>query len=99
MWSLWDLKSDFTGPSLSSESSIKESLRLSSDSMNLRVAQEDFSLRLDAERSVAIRKGDIITLYPHSLHLDPEIYEDPQVPQRFSLEPIGSRWFHQAFRC
>ncbi|XP_013885208.1 25-hydroxycholesterol 7-alpha-hydroxylase [Austrofundulus limnaeus] len=60
------------------ESSIKESLRLSSASMNLRVAQEDFSLRLDAERSVAVRKGDIITLYPQSMHLDPEIYEDPQ---------------------
>ncbi|XP_017260555.1 cytochrome P450 7B1 [Kryptolebias marmoratus] len=60
------------------ESSISESLRLSSASMNIRVAQEDFSLRLDAERSVAVRNGDIIALYPQSVHLDPEIYEDPQ---------------------
>lgn len=67
---------------MSSESSIKESLRLSSASMNIRLAQEDFSLRLDSERSMAVRKGDIITLYPQSMHLDPEIYEDPQVPQQ-----------------
>ncbi|XP_042285478.1 cytochrome P450 7B1 isoform X1 [Thunnus maccoyii] len=59
-------------------STINESLRLSSVSMNIRVAQEDFSLRLDDKRSVAIRKGDIITLYPQSMHLDPEIYEEPQ---------------------
>lgn len=61
------------------ESTINESLRLSSASMNIRVAQEDFSLRLDGERSVAIRKEDIIVLYPQSLHMDPEIYEEPQV--------------------
>lgn len=60
------------------ESAINESLRLSSASMNIRVAQEDFSLRLDESRSVAVRKGDIITMYPQIMHLDPEIYEDPQ---------------------
>ncbi|XP_038129653.1 cytochrome P450 7B1 [Cyprinodon tularosa] len=60
------------------ESSINESLRLSSASMNIRVAQEDFSLRLDNDRSVGVRKGDVIALYPQSLHLDPEIYEEPQ---------------------
>lgn len=47
--------------------------------MNIRVVQEDFSLQLDSERSAKVRKGDIIVLYPQSLHLDPEIYEDPQV--------------------
>uniref|UniRef100_A0A669BT34 Cytochrome P450 family 7 subfamily B member 1 n=1 Tax=Oreochromis niloticus TaxID=8128 RepID=A0A669BT34_ORENI len=57
---------------------IKESFRLCSSSMNIRVAQEDFSLRLDAERSAAVRKGDVIALYPQALHLDPEIYEDPE---------------------
>ncbi|XP_026169517.1 cytochrome P450 7B1 isoform X2 [Mastacembelus armatus] len=60
------------------ESAINESLRLSSASTNIRVAQEDFSLRLHAEGSVAVRKGDIIALYPQSMHLDPEIYEEPQ---------------------
>ncbi|KAM6918911.1 cytochrome P450 7B1 isoform 2-T2 [Xenentodon cancila] len=60
------------------ESAINESLRLSSASTNIRVAQEDFSLRLDSQRSIAVRKGDIIALYPQSMHLDPEIYDEPQ---------------------
>ncbi|XP_054876614.1 cytochrome P450 7B1-like isoform X2 [Poeciliopsis prolifica] len=60
------------------ESAINESFRLSSASMNIRVAQEDFSLRLDSDRSVGVRKGDVIALYPQSLHLDPEVYDDPQ---------------------
>ncbi|XP_028987932.1 cytochrome P450 7B1 isoform X2 [Betta splendens] len=60
------------------ESSINESLRLCSSSMNIRVAQEDFSLRLDAERSVDVRKGDVVTLYPKRMHLDPDIYPDPE---------------------
>uniref|UniRef100_A0AAQ4PMN5 Cytochrome P450, family 7, subfamily B, polypeptide 1 n=1 Tax=Gasterosteus aculeatus aculeatus TaxID=481459 RepID=A0AAQ4PMN5_GASAC len=60
------------------ESAISESLRLSSASMNIRVAQEDFSLRLDAGRSVAVRRGDFVALYPQTMHMDPEIYEEPQ---------------------
>ncbi|CAJ1073159.1 -hydroxycholesterol 7-alpha-hydroxylase isoform X3 [Xyrichtys novacula] len=63
------------------ESAINESLRLSSASMNIRVVQEDFSLRLNAERSVKVRKGDFIALYPQSMHMDPEIYENPQTFQ------------------
>lgn len=60
------------------DSAISESLRLSSASMNIRLAQEDFSLRLAADRSVPVRKGDFIALYPQSMHMDPEIYEEPQ---------------------
>lgn len=61
------------------ESAINESLRLSSVSMNIRVVQEDFCLRLNPHCSVCVRKGDIVTLYPQSTHLDPEIYPDPEV--------------------
>lgn len=64
---------------LCTESSVNESLRLSSVSMNIRVVQEDFCLRLDAQNSISLRKDDIIALYPQSTHLDPEIYEQPQV--------------------
>ncbi|CAL8347670.1 unnamed protein product [Merluccius merluccius] len=60
------------------ESAINESLRLSSASMNIRVAQEDFSLRLDEQRAVAVRKGDVIALYPQMMHMDPEIFPEPQ---------------------
>lgn len=73
---------------MSTESSINESLRLSSASMNIRVAQEDFSLRLDSERSASVREGDIIVLYPQTMHMDPEIYEEPQVRPATSSSSI-----------
>lgn len=72
---------------VSTDSSIRESLRLSTASMNIRVAQEDFNLRLDAQRSAAVREDDIIVLYPQSLHMDPEIYEEPQVCAPVLAEP------------
>ncbi|XP_024247572.1 cytochrome P450 7A1-like [Oncorhynchus tshawytscha] len=59
------------------DSIIKEAMRLSSASMNVRVAKEDFLLHLDNQESYLIRKDDVIALYPQMLHFDPEIYEDP----------------------
>ncbi|KAJ1192027.1 hypothetical protein NDU88_001339 [Pleurodeles waltl] len=59
------------------DSIIKEALRLSSASMNIRVATEDFTFHLDGKESYNIRKGDFIALYPQMVHLDPEVYEDP----------------------
>lgn len=64
---------------LSTDSIIKEAMRLSSASMNVRVAKEDFLLHLDNQESYHIRKDDVIALYPPMLHYDPEIFEDPYV--------------------
>ena len=61
------------------DSIIKEAMRLSSASMNIRVAKEDFLLHLDNQESYRIRKDDVIALYPQMLHFDPKIYEDPLV--------------------
>ncbi|XP_004679917.1 PREDICTED: cholesterol 7-alpha-monooxygenase [Condylura cristata] len=58
------------------DSIIKESLRLSSASLNIRTAKEDFTLHLQ-DGSYNIRKDDIVALYPQLMHLDPEIYPDP----------------------
>ncbi|XP_036884480.1 cytochrome P450 7A1 [Sturnira hondurensis] len=58
------------------DSIIKESLRLSSASLNIRTAKQDFTLHLQ-DGSYDIRKDDIIALYPQLMHLDPEIYPDP----------------------
>ncbi|XP_053107014.1 cytochrome P450 7A1 isoform X2 [Hemicordylus capensis] len=58
------------------DSIIKEAIRLSSASMTVRVAKEDFILQLRSG-SYNIRKDDIIALYPQLLHFDPEIYSDP----------------------
>ncbi|XP_072427637.1 cytochrome P450 7B1 isoform X3 [Chiloscyllium punctatum] len=60
-------------------SAIKESFRLCSASMNIRTVQEDFTLKLKEEQSVKLRKGDWVVLYPQILHLDPEVYENPEV--------------------
>jgi cytochrome P450 len=60
------------------DSIIKEALRLSSASLNIRTAKEDFTLHLE-DGSYNIRKDDIIALYPQLIHLDPEIYPDPMV--------------------
>ncbi|KAG8014395.1 Cholesterol 7-alpha-monooxygenase [Nibea albiflora] len=59
------------------DSIVKEAMRLSSASMNVRVAKEDFLLHLDNQEAYCIRKDDVIALYPPMLHYDPEIYEDP----------------------
>lgn len=61
------------------DSIIKEAMRLSSASMNVRIAKEDFMLHLDNQEAYCIRKDDVIALYPPMLHYDPEIYEDPYV--------------------
>lgn len=65
--------------SLLIDSIIKEAMRLSSASMNVRIAKEDFLLHLDNQEAYRIRKDDVIALYPPMLHYDPEIYEDPYV--------------------
>ncbi|KAI7814564.1 cytochrome P450 7A1 isoform X1 [Triplophysa rosa] len=59
------------------ESIIEEALRLSSASIMIRVAKDNFTLTLDSGETVAIRKGDFIALYPQLIHLDPDIYPDP----------------------
>ncbi len=54
-------------------------MRLSSASLNVRMAKNDFLLNLDNNESYHIRKDDVIALYPPMIHFDPEIYEDPLV--------------------
>lgn len=64
---------------VSADSILKEAMRLSSASLNIRVAKEDFLLHLDNQEAYRIRKDDVIALYPPMLHYDPEIFEDPYV--------------------
>ncbi|XP_008106726.2 cytochrome P450 7B1 [Anolis carolinensis] len=60
------------------ESAINESLRLCSSSMNLRLTKERFILKLEGNLEVSLRKGDYIAIYPPTLHMDPEVYQDPE---------------------
>ncbi|CAL9689496.1 unnamed protein product [Knipowitschia caucasica] len=69
------------------DSVVKEALRLSTMSMNLREAQEDFVLELPSGKQ-PIRKGDLVVMFPMTAHMDPEIYTEPQIFQfdRFLLD-------------
>lgn len=75
---------------LSADSIIKEAMRLSSASLNIRVAKEDFLLHLDNQEAYRIRKDDVIALYPPMLHYDPEIFEDPYVSSFLKGSNIGT---------
>nr|XP_034980306.1 cytochrome P450 7B1 isoform X1 [Zootoca vivipara] len=60
------------------ESAINESFRFCSSSTNIRIASEDFILKLEGNQEVSLRKGDWVAIYPPTLHMDPEVYEDPK---------------------
>ncbi|XP_066271400.1 cytochrome P450 7A1-like [Branchiostoma lanceolatum] len=59
-------------------SAINEALRMCSASIIIRVATEDAELSLESGSTFRIRKGDRVALYPGFLHMDPEVYEDPE---------------------
>uniref|UniRef100_A0A8C4PWB0 Cytochrome P450, family 7, subfamily A, polypeptide 1 n=1 Tax=Eptatretus burgeri TaxID=7764 RepID=A0A8C4PWB0_EPTBU len=63
------------------ESIIMEAMRLSSASMNVRVAKENIELDLDSGATYRIRSGDVIALYPQLLHYDHSIYPKPEAFQ------------------
>ncbi|XP_032078331.1 cytochrome P450 7B1 [Thamnophis elegans] len=60
------------------ESAINETLRLCSSSMNIRKIKENFILQFEENRGVSLRKGDLFAIFPPILHMDPEVYEEPQ---------------------
>ncbi|CAH1258564.1 CYP7A1 [Branchiostoma lanceolatum] len=59
-------------------SAINEALRMCSASMIIRVATEDAELALESGSTFRIRKGDRVALYPGFLHMDPEVFDDPE---------------------
>lgn len=76
------------------DSSIREALRLSSGSMTIREALDDFELET-RDGTWSIRKGDRVVLAPFITHRDPEIYPDPECYQadRFFIERGVKQFF------
>ncbi|XP_070603956.1 cytochrome P450 7B1 [Erythrolamprus reginae] len=60
------------------ESAVNESLRFCSSSTNIRQIKESFILKFEDNHEVSLREGDLLAIFPPVLHMDPEIYEDPQ---------------------
>ncbi|KAI8514125.1 Cholesterol 7-alpha-monooxygenase [Branchiostoma belcheri] len=66
------------GWSTRSRPAINEALRMCSASIIIRVATEDAELALESGSTFRIRKGDRVGLFPGFLHMDPEVYDDPE---------------------
>ncbi|XP_059837882.1 cytochrome P450 7B1 isoform X2 [Hypanus sabinus] len=60
-------------------SAIDEAFRLGSSSMNIRFVKEDVNINFKEEKEIKLRKGDLTAIYPQILHMDPEVFEDPEV--------------------
>ncbi|XP_078599980.1 cytochrome P450 7B1-like [Branchiostoma floridae x Branchiostoma japonicum] len=59
-------------------SAINEALRMCSASIIIRVATDDAELALESGSTFRIRKGDRVALYPGFVHMDPEVFDDPE---------------------
>ena len=58
-------------------SSVSESLRMTSDSLTMRLVQADCQLTLADDRTLALRAGDRVLLCPQLTHSDPEVFAEP----------------------
>lgn len=59
-------------------STVCESLRLSSESLTIRLVHQDCELALADGQTIALRAGDRVALCPQVTHRDPEIFADPE---------------------
>ncbi|XP_041348308.1 cytochrome P450 7A1-like [Gigantopelta aegis] len=61
------------------DSIIKETMRLTSGVFMVREIVEDTDFTLDNGKTYRCRQGDKAAIYPPCIHMDPEIFEDPEV--------------------
>jgi cytochrome P450 len=59
-------------------SSVCEALRLSSDSLTMRLVKRDCQITLAGDRTITLRAGDRVALCPQVTHRDPEVFEAPE---------------------
>ena len=59
------------------DSAINEALRMTSGSLTIREALEDVTLTLHDGRSLRIRQGERVGIYPYLMHHDPALYDEP----------------------
>ncbi|MCO4745231.1 MAG: cytochrome P450 [Proteobacteria bacterium] len=59
------------------DSAINEALRLTSGSLTIRVALQDVELHLEGGKTLKVRAGERVGLYPWLTHHDARIYEAP----------------------
>lgn len=62
-----------------SDSFLKETLRVTSGVFMVRYCSEDTDFEMSNGEKYTVRKGDRVAMYPPCIHMDPEIFEDPEV--------------------
>ncbi len=60
------------------DSAIDEALRLTSGSLVIRVARAATTLELHDGRTIPVRAGDQVAIYPYLMHHDAELYPEPE---------------------
>ncbi|XP_071082110.1 cytochrome P450 7A1-like [Haliotis cracherodii] len=60
------------------DSFIKETLRITSGVFMVRYISEDTDFTLESGGTYTCRQGDRVAIYPPAIHMDPEIYEEPE---------------------
>lgn len=61
------------------DSIVKETFRLYSGVIMIRIVANDTTLELRDGRQYRFKKGDKVAVYPPAIHMDPDIYEEPKV--------------------
>lgn len=60
------------------ESTVNETLRVITSSFLIRQAQKDVSLELHGGKTLELKTGEFVAIYPRLTHLNEEIYENPE---------------------
>ncbi|KAK7489659.1 hypothetical protein BaRGS_00019054 [Batillaria attramentaria] len=60
------------------DSFLKETLRLASGVFMVRYVTEDTDFDMPNGETYTVRKGDRVAMYPPTIHMDPEIFENPE---------------------
>ena len=72
------------------DSFLKETLRMSSGVFMVRKCVADTQFTMPSGQSYTVRKGDRVAMYPPAFHMDPEIFQKPEV-RRTSLFHCSTR--------
>lgn len=60
------------------DSFLKETLRLASGVFMVRYVTEDTEFEMPNGQTYTVRQGDRVAMYPPAVHMDPEIFEEPE---------------------
>ncbi|PVD24508.1 hypothetical protein C0Q70_14991 [Pomacea canaliculata] len=60
------------------DSFLKETLRMYGGAVMIRYCTDDTEFKMPNGQKYAVRKGNMVAMYPPTTHMDPEIFKDPE---------------------